>query len=76
MKLATTLTGTGGVFTNSLHTEYKGYDLGLRAATDIPAFGPLAITPAAGIFGGNSNTTFDYADTQRRRRILFPRVPA
>ena len=63
VKLATTLT-TGGVFTNSLHTEYKGYDLGLRAATDIPVFGPLAITPAAGIFGGNSNTTFDYADTQ------------
>jgi len=59
-----TTSTTGGVLSNSLRTEYKGYDLALRAATDIPAFGPVAITPAVGIFGGNTKTSFDYDDIE------------
>ena len=61
---ATVTLGTGGVLTNSLHSEYKGYDLAVRAATDLPAFGPIAITPAVGIFGGNTTTLYDYEDTE------------
>jgi outer membrane protein OmpA-like peptidoglycan-associated protein len=56
--------GTGGVFSNSLKTEYQGYDLAVRAATDFQLFSNLAVTPAIGIFGGNSNATFDYDDTE------------
>jgi outer membrane protein OmpA-like peptidoglycan-associated protein len=56
--------GTGGLFSDSLKTEYQGYYVQLRAATDIPLMPAFAITPAAGIFGSNTNGTFNYDDTE------------
>jgi outer membrane protein OmpA-like peptidoglycan-associated protein len=56
--------GTGGVFSNSLKTEYSGYELAVRTATDFQIFPSVAITPAIGVFGGNTNSVFDYDDTE------------
>jgi hypothetical protein len=56
---------TDGVYGNTLKTEYQGFELALRAATDIQAMPNLSVTPAVAIFGGNSYGTFDYGDVEQ-----------
>src|SRR5579862_6011228 len=55
---------TGGVFGSSLRSEYRGYEMSARAATDLPVTDSLTLTPAIGLFGGNSDSIFNYTDTE------------
>ena len=67
---STSLT-TGGVFSSTLKTEYRGFELSAKAATDVQAAPNLTLTPAFGVFGGNSESIFNYTDRELCAAVCF-----